>query len=79
MSQQLHLFSSEPFSPELQEAPANGAVASSMSTDRLSSNSLLIAQTRQLFGHDGSNAELIERIKTVVTALNERCREPNLK
>lgn len=66
MSQQLHLFANElanelanePFSEELPDA----------------NHHLLMAQTRQLFHHQGSNAELVERIKTVIQAIDERCK-----
>jgi hypothetical protein len=39
----------------------------------------ILAQTRQLFRHQGSNAELVQRIKTVVKAIDERCATPITK
>ncbi|MBF2075333.1 MAG: hypothetical protein IGS50_16445 [Synechococcales cyanobacterium C42_A2020_086] len=36
----------------------------------------LVEQTRELFHHHGSNAELIAQIMTAVHALNELCAHP---
>lgn len=66
MSQQLYLFSSEPLSEELQGEELQDA------------DSLLVAQTRELFHHSGSNAELIDRIQSVIQAIDEHCKEPAL-
>jgi len=62
MSQQLHLFTNE-FANE------------PFSEELSDTNNLLIAQTRQLFHHQGSNAELIERIKTAIQAIDEAINE----
>jgi uncharacterized protein YhaN len=51
----------------------------SSSTDSPEFSGSILAQTRQLFRHQGSNAELIQRIKTVIKAIDERCANPVTK
>ncbi|PSB06914.1 hypothetical protein C7B61_00465 [filamentous cyanobacterium CCP1] len=40
-------------------------------------SSALLEQTRQLFGQNRSNSELIQRILSVTKAIDERCSEPS--
>jgi hypothetical protein len=39
----------------------------------------LLEQTRQLFQHQGSNAELIEQIRAAIEAIEELCEHPSAK
>lgn len=68
MPQQLQLF------VEASSRPSSMSLASS-SPDESASDSLL-EQTRQLFQHRGSNAELMTQIMTAIKALDEICEQP---
>jgi peptidase E len=63
MAQQLYLFqeTTSAFIPD--------------SSFDVSSDSLL-EQTRQLFQHDGSNAELMNQVMNAIKALHEICEQP---
>jgi hypothetical protein len=45
---------------------------SDLSTNRLN----LLEQTRQMFGQNRSNAELVQRILSVTRAIDEQCGNP---
>lgn len=89
MPQQLYLFQGAPPAATLdsqalnlqatlvhQDASADAVelIESEFASDDLSDD--LIEQTRELFHHHGSNAELIAQIMTAVHALNELCAHP---
>jgi hypothetical protein len=66
MAHQLPLFAEESCSEDSQDSFAD-------STDQL------LIQTRQLFQHQGSNAELIERVRTATRIIKEHCSKPTLQ
>lgn len=39
----------------------------------------LLEQTRQLFQHDGSNAELMTQVMSAIRALHDLCNQPGSK
>lgn len=51
----------------------------SSSADSPEISGSILAQTRQIFRHQGSNAELIQRIKSVIKVIDERCATPVTK
>jgi hypothetical protein len=51
----------------------------SSSADSPEISGSILAQTRQIFRHEGSNAELIQRIKSVIKVIDERCATPVTK
>ncbi len=62
MSQQLYLF---PQAPTLDSTFRQSDLASEV----------LLEQTRELFQHHGSNAELMSQIMTAIQALDEICEQ----
>lgn len=73
MSQQLHLFSPD-LSANVDSANVDSVNVDSVNVDEDSAADSLVEQTRQLFQHQGSNAELIERIVAATKALNALCK-----
>lgn len=81
MSQQLQLFAdpaSLPSSSSL-NPPLSDTTLTDITTNDTNygpTGSDLLEQTRQLFQHSGSNAELMAQIMSAIRALNEICEAP---
>lgn len=73
MSQQLQLFA------ETTSMPQNVFLDVPLSdTSSDTGYDPLLEQTRQLFQHDGSNAELMTQVMNAINALNEICEQPKV-